>query len=249
MRTMRNIIRIDEDKCDGCGLCASACAEGAIQIINGKAKLVSETYCDGLGACLGECPQGAITMEQREAALFDEKAVEQHLQNQKQKSSTPANPHAPVCPGSMLRSFTPAKPVPENAGDTPSQLATWPVQLSLVPIEAPYFQNADLLLVADCVPFALANFHSRYLRGKPVIIGCPKLDDAAGYVEKLADILASNEIVSLTVIHMEVPCCGGLSRIARAALNRCGKDVPLKDVTIGIRGGVVQEIDETAAIR
>jgi len=246
---MRNIIRIDESKCDGCGLCASSCAEGAIQIIDGKAKLISETYCDGLGACLGECPRGAITIEQRAAAPFDEKAVRQHLQKNKPQPQSPAKPHGHVCPGTMLRSFTPAKPVSENAGKVPSQLATWPVQLSLVPVQAPYFQNAELLLVADCVPFALADFHSRYLRGKPVIIGCPKLDDAAGYVEKLAEILASNEIVSLTVIHMEVPCCGGLSRIAQTALNRCGKDVPLKDITIGIRGGVVQELEVNTAAR
>lgn len=249
MGEKRNIIRIDEEKCDGCGLCATACAEGAIQIISGKAKLVSETYCDGLGACLGECPQGALTIEEREAAIFDETEVEKHLENLKKKHETPAKkpdaiPHG--CPGSAAFSFKPpaakekSDQTGRNAGD--SQLSNWPVQLKLVPITAPYFDNADLLIAADCVPFAYPDFHGGFLDGKILVIGCPKLDDSESYVEKLSRIFADNDIKSVEVAHMEVPCCFGLVRIVELALNRCGKKIPAKTVKFGIKGALLETV-------
>ena len=239
MKTLRKIVRIDEEKCTGCGECVLACAEAAIQIIDGKARLVSETYCDGLGACLGECPEEAITIEEREAEEFDEEATEEHIKRAKELEKD--LPRA--CPGSMAinlgRRTTAAEDVPSSA--TPSELTNWPVQLMLAPPTAPYFQDADLLLVADCVPFALADFHARFLRGRPVIIGCPKLDDASYYVEKLTQILKQSSVNSLTVVHMEVPCCSGLNYIASSAIAASGKDIPVDDITISIQGEVMAE--------
>lgn len=182
----RKIVQIDEAKCDGCGLCVPTCAEGAIQIVAGKARLIADAYCDGLGACLGECPRGAITIIEREAAPFDE----------------------------------------ELAGAPPSTLGNWPVQLYLVPPGAPFLNNAELLLVADCVPFAMVDFHARLLRKRPVVVGCPKLDDANFSVEKLARIMATSNPHSLTVVHMEVPCCTGLVRIAEKALQMSESTAP-----------------------
>ena len=205
----RKIVEIDEVKCNGCGLCVPACAEGAIQIRGGKARLVADVYCDGLGACLGECPQGAIRVIEREAVDFDEEAAKRHV--------------------ATLRA-APAEP---------SALGNWPIQLRLVPPGAPFLRGADLLLVADCVPFALADFHRRFLAGQPVVIGCPKLDDGQQYVEKLAAILTAAGVKSLTVLHMEVPCCTGLVRIAQAAKQAAGSDVPLRDITVSIRGQVL----------
>ena len=231
---LRNIIVIDEEKCNGCGLCAKACAEGAIKIINGKAKLVSETYCDGLGACIGRCPQNALTIEQREAKSFDEEATKKHLNRMKQPQPTPF-----MCPGiasSQLRNT--AEKSDSATGGTSSQLTHWPVQLKLVSAHAPYFADARLLLVADCVPFAMGDFHSRFLRGRSIVIGCPKLDDARFYVEKLADILRANKLKSLSVVHMEVPCCHGLTRIAQEALAKAGIKMTFEDVTVGLNGGV-----------
>lgn len=232
---LRNIVKIDEDKCNGCGLCVTACAEGAIQIIDGKAKLVSEIYCDGLGACLGHCPEGAITVEQREAAEFDEEATKAHLARQAQ----PAAP-AFVCPGLAAHDLTDRQQPTDDGptGAVPSQLGHWPVQLKLVSPTAPYFADADLLLAADCVPFAMGDFHRRFLKGRGVAIGCPKLDDADFYVDKLADILRSNTVRSLTVVHMEVPCCSGLTRVAREAIARAGTGLSFDDVTISLRGEV-----------
>jgi Pyruvate/2-oxoacid:ferredoxin oxidoreductase delta subunit len=243
----RKIIHIDEEKCDGCGQCVSACAEGAIQIRNGKARLVSETYCDGLGACLGECPRGAITMTERDAEAFDEEATRRHLAGLAMKKELAAHVG---CPGSAARTFqldvqnngTGKMPVRQDAGETPappSALSHWPVQLRLVPPNAPFFQDADLLLVADCVPFAYADFHRRFLGGRPVVVGCPKLDDAQAAMDKVAAILRASTIRSLTVVHMEVPCCTGLVRIARAAIAASGKEIPLDDATISIRGQVL----------
>ena len=236
---LRKIVRIDEEKCDGCGQCVPACAEGAIQIIDGKARLVSETYCDGLGACLGECPNDAITIEDREADAFDEEAAKEHVKREAVKTAGGAS----GCPGAMAREI---KRESREPGEVPaasahSQLTHWPVQLNLVALDALYFQDADLLLVADCVPFAMADFHERLLRGKPVVVGCPKLDDASFYVEKLAEILKQSSVKSLTVVHMEVPCCHGLTRIANAALAVSGRDVPCGDVTIGVGGEVLDE--------
>jgi ferredoxin len=231
---LRNIIVIDEEKCNGCGLCAGACAEGAIKIINGKAKLVSETYCDGLGACIGHCPENAITIKQLEAKPFDEEATKEHLSQMKQPQPVPF-----ICPGmasSQLRN-TPEKS-DSATGDTSSQLTHWPVQLKLVSADAPYFADARLLLVADCVPFAAGDFHSRFLRGHSIVVGCPKLDDARFYIDKLADILRANKLKSLSVVHMEVPCCHGLTRIAQEALAKAGVKMTFEDVTIGLNGSV-----------
>ena len=183
---MRNIVKIDEDKCNGCGECVPACAEGAIEIIDGKAKLVSEMYCDGLGACLGHCPQDAITIEQREADEFDEKATEDHLEERKKSEPKAADF---VCPGSMARKLRETSGPGESETGDNSQLAQWPVQLKLVSPQAPYFKEADLLLVADCVPFAMGDFHSKILKGRGIAIGCPKLDDTEFYIEKFTQIL------------------------------------------------------------
>ena len=245
----RKIVRIDEEKCDGCGLCVPSCAEGAIQVIDGKARLVSDVYCDGLGACIGHCPQDAIHIEEREAEEFNEQAAHRHVASL--KSSSSPRPGG-GCPGTAAQNLfhvlpsspRPGRSIPQQTSDSPpSVLGNWPVQLHLVPPHAPYLLEADLLLVADCVPFAYADFHRRFLRGKPVVIGCPKLDDAPAYVEKLAAILVQASIRSLTVVHMEVPCCTGLVRIAEAALARAGRDVPLEDVTISIRGQVLEAAD------
>jgi NAD-dependent dihydropyrimidine dehydrogenase PreA subunit len=233
---MRNIVKIDEEKCDGCGLCVNACAEGAIKIIDGKAKLVSEVYCDGLGACIGHCPQDAITVEKREAEAFDEEATKKHLAKEKK-----AHAHNDfVCPGmaaQKLREDT--RPVASEAVEVPSQLSHWPVQLKLVSPHAPYFVNADLLLVADCVPFAMGDFHTKLLKGHSIAVGCPKLDNAEFYIEKLAEILKANKLNSLTVIHMEVPCCSGLTHIAREAIGRSGVKMAFDEVTIDLHGNVM----------
>jgi len=234
---VRNVVKIDEEKCNGCGLCASACAEGAIKIINGKAKLVSDTYCDGLGACLGHCPQDAITIEQREAAEFDEEAVKAHL-GHGAKTAEPLF----ACPGLAMHQFESKPPAaePQSPQAVRSQLGQWPVQLKLVSPTAPYFADSDLLLAADCVPFAMGDFHQRFLTGRSVAVGCPKLDDAAYYIEKLAQILQSNNLRSLTVVHMEVPCCSGLVRVAREAIARSGRPMSFEDVTISLRGDVIR---------
>jgi Pyruvate/2-oxoacid:ferredoxin oxidoreductase delta subunit len=239
----RKIVRIDEEKCNGCGLCVPSCAEGAIQIVDGKARLVADVYCDGLGACLGECPEGAITIIEREAVPFDEEAAREHVERLRAQAASAERSGG--CPGAAVRNLqldlVPPGPAPrsteaESSESEPSALGNWPVQLHLVPPDAPFLQDADLLLVADCVPFALADFHRRLLRGRPVVIGCPKLDDAQSYVEKLAAMLTLSSVNSLTVVHMEVPCCTGLARIAEAALRASGRDIPLEAVTISIRG-------------
>ena len=236
MKTLRKIVKIDEEKCTGCGECVIACAEAAIQVIDGKARLVSETYCDGLGACLGECPEGAISIEEREAEEFDEEATEAYIKQLEEEKSRPR-----ACPGAMAmqieRQATPTADAPSEAAT--SELTNWPVQLMLVSPAASYFQDADLLLVADCVPFALADFHTRFLRGRPLVIGCPKLDDASYYVEKMTEILKQSSVKSLTVVHMEVPCCSGLSYIASKAVAASGKDIPVDDVTISIQGSQI----------
>ncbi len=236
----RKIVEIDEEKCDGCGQCATACAEGAIEIVDGKARLISESYCDGLGACLGECPRDAITIEEREAGEFDEEAVEEHLAG---KAATPA-----ACPGSVPRSIQLCELVDlegdgvEKAG-RPSRLSNWPVQLQLVPPKAPYFENADLVIAADCSAFSIADFHDRFLPGKALIIGCPKLDNAEFYRAKLAQIFIQNDIRSVTVVYMEVPCCFGLVHLVHESMKESGKDIPLKLVKVGIKGDVVDTVE------
>jgi NAD-dependent dihydropyrimidine dehydrogenase PreA subunit len=248
----RNIIKIDRDLCDGCGLCVDACAEGAIQLIDDKATLVSEVYCDGLGACIGDCPTGALTIEKREAVAFDEEATEEYLARIKAKEQ-PAPPaskplgHFGGCPGSALRNFdkpaaATADPVP--AGSVQSQLGHWPVQLMLVPPHAPFLQGADILICADCVPFALPDFHSRFLSGRAVLIGCPKLDDNQYYLEKLKETFAVANPKSITVLKMEVPCCSGIAHAAIEAQKASAPDVPLTVRTIGIRGDVYDEVEQ-----
>ncbi|MHC4157806.1 MAG: ATP-binding protein [Planctomycetota bacterium] len=232
---MRNIVKIDEEKCNGCGQCVDACAEGAIKLVNGKAKLVSETYCDGLGACIGHCPEDAITIEKKEVKEFDEKAAKKHLAEiQLHKEHTDF-----VCPGMMAKNLRKkGKKTKSKTASVPSQLTHWPVQLKLVSPNAPYFANADLLLVADCVPFAMGDFHNRFLTGHSIVVGCPKLDDPDFYIEKFAAILKANKLNSLTVIHMEVPCCFGLTNIARQAIAQSGTKLPFEDVTIDLQGNV-----------
>lgn len=240
-------MHIDEEKCDGCGLCAPNCAEGAIQIINGKAKLVADNLCDGLGACLGHCPRGAITVEQRPADDFDHDAVKRHLAATQTKSNplsqSPPAPaaHAGGCPGSRMRMMRPAAMASAPAADasTPSQsrLSHWPVQLALVPPQGPMWQDADVLIAADCVPFAYPDFHEKLLAGRSIAIACPKLDDIGPYVQKLAMIFAANNIKSITVAHMEVPCCRGIVRLVHEALVLAGReDIPVNDATIGVDG-------------
>jgi NAD-dependent dihydropyrimidine dehydrogenase PreA subunit len=233
---VRNIVKIDKEKCNGCGLCVNACAEGAIKIVDGKARLISETYCDGLGACIGHCPEDAITVETREAADFDEEATKKHLAEQ-QQARTQADF---VCPGLMAQQLKNNADAPDNrpAQAVQSQLRHWPVQLKLLSPNAPCFQNADLLLVADCVPFAMGNFHDMLLKDHSVAVGCPKLDNAEFYIEKLAEILRANKLKSLTVVHMEVPCCFGLTHIAREAVARSGVKMSFEDVTIDLHGKV-----------
>ena len=241
---IRNIVKIDEEKCNGCGKCVSACAEGAIQMIDGKAKLVAEIYCDGLGACLGCCPVDAITIEQRDAAEFDEEATHKYLEElaankaAHEKQTAAAKPAGfGGCPGMKMMNLD-APAGADATGDVSSQLTQWPVQLKLVSPAAPYFAAADIMLVADCVPFAMGNFHETLLKDKAIAIACPKLDDREGYIEKLADILTTAKPKSLTVVHMEVPCCSGLGMMAQAAVELAGSDLQIKDITISLRGEI-----------
>lgn len=253
---MRKIVHINEDKCDGCGLCVPSCAEGAIKIIDGKAKLLAENLCDGLGACLGDCPRGAIEITERDADEFDEDAVKVHLEkegktmNHNHNHNAP-NPHAHAghhhgggCPGSRMMEINRQENQQASASVSSDdievkikpQLSQWPVQLMLVPQNAPYFEGADLLITADCVPFAYPNYHLELLKGKKVVVGCPKLDDIQYYIEKLTGIVKNNNIKSITVAFMEVPCCGGIVRAAEQALADSGKNIPLHKVRIGING-------------
>lgn len=225
MIMIRTVIEINEEKCNGCGLCAKACHEGAIGMVNGKAKLLRDDYCDGLGDCLPACPTGAITFVKREAAAYDAAAVRQHLQQR----------GASGCPGSRASTLQTAS-APEG-GAMPSQLRQWPVQIKLAPVQAPYFDGAHLLIAADCAAYAHGDFHRVFIQGKITLIGCPKLD-GVDYAEKLAEILRCNEIRSVTVVRMEVPCCGGLEQAVRRSLAQCGKDISLQVVTLGIDGQV-----------
>lgn len=254
---IREVIRIDEEKCDGCGECVPACAEGAIAVVAGKARLSSDVLCDGLGACLGECPQGAITVIEREAEAFDEAAVKAHLARAGRaahavlagQAETPrprlailgGGPPEGGCPGSRpmtlpRRGLSVVPDAPASAAE--SRLGQWPVQLHLVPVNAPYFRGADLLIAADCVPFAYPRFHDDFLAGRALVVGCPKLDDLAAYVEKLGRIFAANDVRSVTVVRMEVPCCGGISAAAHRSLAGVGKAVPIRDVVVGVDGAI-----------
>ena len=226
---LRNIVEIDEKKCNGCGLCIPSCAEGALQIVDGKARLVKDVYCDGLGACLGECPQGAITIIQREAEEFDEEAAEEHVKNTRRAP-------AAGCPSTQTMQFTTDEKPAAATTEQASRLSTWPVQLKLLPPSAPFLKNADLLIAADCVPFAYADFHEHMLKDRILAIGCPKLDDVNLYRNKLAAVFRSNNIRSVTIATMEVPCCFGLTRLVQDAMELSGRKVPLKQVTISVKG-------------
>lgn len=273
----RKIIKIDEDKCTGCGECIPNCPEGALKIDGGKARVAEEFLCDGLGACIGTCPEGAITIEEREAQEYDEKKVVQnvikaggdvlkahldHLEEHGEEeylkiaheyisensATVPVGedakkPMACGCPGSMMRDFSPAKkdagcPVPPTA--TVSELGQWPIQLHLLNPHAPYFSDADILIAADCVPFSYPNFHDRFLKGTRVAIFCPKLDEGLDeYEEKLTSIFRDNNIRSITLVHMEVPCCFGLVRVVEEALKKSGKNITIKEYTISVQGEIV----------
>jgi Pyruvate/2-oxoacid:ferredoxin oxidoreductase delta subunit len=287
---VRTMVHIDEDKCDGCGLCVPDCAEGALQIIDGKAKLVSDIYCDGLGACLGSCPQDAITMVEREANEYNEDAVNdrlvelgrdplphghehghEHASGQitiEEKAEEKVDDLACGCPGTLSQSFDKPKPVaapaapkmggcpgsrsqsfdqPETAapadqaGSVASRLANWPVQISLVPPQAPYLEGADLLIAADCAPFAYGDFHRRFMEGKVLLIGCPKLDNGQAYVEKLSHMFKENNINSISLVYMEVPCCTGIVQIVQSALEQSGAKIPTTLYKVGIKGDFVEE--------
>lgn len=235
---IRKIIKIDEEKCNGCGLCADACHEGAIGMVDGKARLLREDYCDGLGDCLPACPTGAISFEEREAPAYDHAAV----LAAKAKAGNAAQQGG--CPGNRSRTFgqTPA-PGP-SAKSAPSALTHWPVQLRLVPVRAPYFDGADILVAADCAAYAHGGFHPDFLHGRRVVIGCPKLDPD-DQAEKLAEIFRQNDIKSVAVVRMEVPCCGGIERAAKTALAACGKDIPLSVATIGVDGRILESEELT----
>ncbi len=237
----RKIVKIDEEKCTGCGLCADACHEGAIEMIDGKAKLVSESYCDGLGACLPHCPADAITVEEREAEAFDEEYARKRQQEKLKKPAQPTRAAACSCPGSSARTIERkgAAPAPLGA-KLESRLAQWPCQIKLAPPAAPYFHNASLLIAADCAAYAYANIHEDFMRGKITLIGCPKLDDI-DYSEKLAAIIGANEIKSITVLRMEVPCCGGLVNAVKKAIVDSGKMLPWRVVTISTDGEILED--------
>jgi ferredoxin len=234
-KTVRNVVKIHEGKCTGCGTCIIACAEGALEIVDGKAKLISEKYCDGLGNCL-TCPEGAITIEQREAEEFDEAAVAEHLE-----TSNVEDKLACGCASANVAQFIPAAGTEAPAeGPVPSRLGHWPVQLALVPPTAPFLKGADVVLAADCVPFACADFHRRFLgEGRALLVACPKLDDFAAHQAKLNAIIEQAGIKSLTVVHMEVPCCSGLVYMARQALLAGGSQIPFREVTISTRGEII----------
>lgn len=258
-KVLRKIIQIDEKKCDGCGLCIPSCPEGALQIIDGKAKLVKESFCDGLGACLGECPQGALNIIERDVDEYDEDGVIDHIKEkspellQKHISHLRSHGHelsqrhshakTTACPSSRLLHWKKEEGVVEENTRVLSELRQWPIQLHLVPPNAPYFQDADLLLAADCVPFAYANFHADFLKDKVVAIGCPKLDDDQAYINKLTQILKNSNIKSLKIVIMEVPCCQGLAYIALEALKKSGKDIPVETVVINIKGSILEHIE------
>ena len=268
----RKIIKIDDKKCNGCGLCIPNCPEGALQMIDGKARLISDLFCDGLGACIGHCPEGAIKIEEREAEPYNERKVmanivkhgkntiKAHLEHLKDHGEhkllkealdflkekgidVPFSPEKPGplpcgCPGTKVMDFgkkeKPAKSM--KHAKNPPELRQWPVQITLVPPHAPYLNGSDLLIAADCVPFAYADFHGELLKGKTLLIGCPKLDDAVRYEEKITQVFKDNDIKSVTCAHMEVPCCFGLVEIVKTAIANSGKNIPFKEVTISIKG-------------
>lgn len=249
MKVIRKIIEIDDEKCDGCGNCVPSCAEGAIQVIDGKARVIADKYCDGLGACLGECPQGALHIVEREAEEFDEAAVNKLLEKQAKAGKDHEKGQGPSvisggCPSAAVKHFSTspcdcAGQAETRASGGPSALGHWPVQIRLVPAGAPFLKNADLVIAADCVPVAYPAFHKDFLAGRAVMIGCPKFDDAQAYVDKLTRVFGESGIKSITCVIMEVPCCTGLPAIVKKALENSGVDIPFSQVTVSARGEIL----------
>jgi ferredoxin len=233
---VRNIIQIDEEKCNGCGQCIVDCAEAALQIVDGKARLIKEMYCDGLGACLGSCPTGALAVVQRESDPFDEEATGKHMEETRKKKELFSG-----CPGTRSVDFAEKPAAQQAVPETKPELTNWPVQLKLIATNAPYLNDSDLLLAADCTAFSAVNFHSRFIKGKKLLIACPKLDDAQLYYDKLTEMFKVNTIRSITVVRMEVPCCGGLIYLTKEAVKASGKSIPIKEIVVGIKGDVVTE--------
>lgn len=238
---IRRIIEIDKEKCNGCGACADACHEGAIGMVDGKAELLRDDYCDGLGDCLPACPTGAIKFVEREAAEYDEAAAMENKKKKVDNMHSHDHTHAHgSCPGSRMRQMSP-RPVKENTSkESVSQLAQWPCQIKLVPVNAPYFDGAKLLIAADCTAYAYAAMHDEFMSGRITLIGCPKLD-GVDYSEKLTEILTANDVKSVTVVRMEVPCCGGLEQAAKNALIRSGKFIPWQVVTVSVDGQILSD--------
>jgi NAD-dependent dihydropyrimidine dehydrogenase PreA subunit len=257
MKTKRSIIEIDESLCNGCGQCASACAEGAIELVNGKARLISENYCDGLAACIGECPVGALKIVEREAEAFDTEAVEHHLKNNEllqtsisgdkashTKNSTLSTEVLPCgCPSTQMQMFSSpceSANIPSLLTKEPSSLMHWPVQIKLIPPDAPFLKNAHILVAADCTPVAYPAFHNDFLKGKAVLIGCPKFDDTEVYIKKFADIFRISWIKSVTVLIMEVPCCSKMPVIVQQGMALSGEKIPMEVVVINARGEILK---------
>ncbi|PLX50439.1 MAG: 4Fe-4S ferredoxin [Desulfobulbaceae bacterium] len=247
MKVRRKIIEIDEELCNGCGQCIVDCAEAALQIVDGKAKLIADKYCDGLGACLGACPTGALQIVERVSDEFDEEAVEELIKSREEEAAKNEAPQmACGCAGSNIQSFAPQTPCqsanqPQTMSGSASALTHWPVQIRLVPPTAPFLQGADLLIAADCTPIAYADFHQDFINGKVVMMGCPKFDDQQGYVEKLAEIFATAKIASVTTVIMEVPCCGSMRGIVTEAMKRAGKEIPSSEVVVSTRGEILEK--------
>lgn len=245
MKVTRKIIRIDEERCDGCGNCVPACAEGALEIVNGKARVVADIYCDGLGACIGECPTGALQIVEREADEFDEKAVAEFLAAQENRPADKNLPNSAGCPSAKLQTFIASEPSSATSTETgekamPSSLSHWPVQIMLVPPTAPFLKGADLLVLADCVPVAFPTLHRDFLQGKAVMMGCPKFDDAQHYIDKFAQIFKTAGLKSITAVVMEVPCCSALPMIIQKGMQLSGVNIPVEEVVISTRGKIIE---------
>jgi NAD-dependent dihydropyrimidine dehydrogenase PreA subunit len=251
MKVTRKIIEIDPELCDGCGQCVPSCAEGALQIVDGKARLVAEKYCDGLGACLGECPTGALQVIERESEDFDEAAVHQYLQEKAKEEKAAPAPLACACPSALVQSFdqpprAERQPVAAEPAAITAALSHWPIKINLIPPTAPFLKKADIMVLADCAAVAYANFHKLLLPGKVVLMGCPKFDDVDGYIDKIAEIFRVAEIHSVTTVIMDVPCCQGMSYIVDKAMAKANKKIPHEEIVIGVRGQI-QSRDMKAA--
>ena len=242
MKVIRKIIEIDEEKCNGCGNCVVSCAEGAIEIIDGKAKIIKDLLCDGLGACMGDCPEDALKIIEREADEFDEEAVHVHLENIKKQEAPKTL--ACGCPSTRLQEFGSASPcqsanIPKSLSGGTSALTHWPVQINLIPPTAPFLKGSDLLIAADCVPVTYPDLHKDFLTGRTVMIGCPKFDDTEGYIAKFAEIFKVANLKSITLLIMEVPCCSALSGIVKRAMELSGQNIPVNEVVVGLKGNIL----------